>query len=95
MGLNGVNHASGINLLWPNAKLSHPDQTTELLWSVVTDRKSEQNRREAARGWLQRLVRSLGRHHKGKSNCRQAGMVEEVDFVGLEFQVRRFSLKWA
>jgi len=42
----------------PNAKLSHPDQASELLRKVVfyTDRKSEQNRRVAARGWLQRLV---------------------------------------
>jgi hypothetical protein len=44
---------------WANAKLSYPDQATELSRKVVfyTDRKSEQNRRVAARGWLQRLVR--------------------------------------
>jgi len=44
--------------LQSNAKLSYPDQASELLRKVVfyTDRKSEQNRHAAARGWLQRLV---------------------------------------
>jgi len=51
----------------PNAKLSRPDQATELLRKVVfyTDRKSEQNRRVAARGWLQRLVRLFSASDNG------------------------------
>jgi hypothetical protein len=55
------NYRSEISLLVPNAKLSRPDQASELWWKrFFTDRKSEQNRHVAARGWLQRLVRLIG-----------------------------------